>query len=74
MNINKKKEIKEEFCPVCLIAPLAFSGVGTAAYGETHSNKKSLFYVGIVITIISILIGLYYLYRNNNKDCSECSL
>lgn len=70
--MTHKEEIKEEFCPVCVLAPLAFSGAGAAVYGKSQGGKNLAFYIGIAVTIISILLGIYFL-RKNGSDCAECS-
>jgi Na+-driven multidrug efflux pump len=77
MSDKSKKDgddIKEEFCPVCLAIPLAFAGVGTSAYGASSrgkykKQKKIALWGGITVTIISILIAVYYLWI---KKCVEC--
>ena len=35
----EKKEIKEDFCPSCLIVPLAFAGTGATVAGEVIPGK-----------------------------------
>lgn len=66
--------IKEDFCPACIAAPLAFVGLGAAAVGsnekEKHKNrKKMLLWGGIGTVVISILVAVYFLWY---KKCSDC--
>jgi ABC-type proline/glycine betaine transport system permease subunit len=62
---------KENFCPACLAAPLAFTGLGATSIGATEeekdNHKKLLLWGGIIITIISILAYIYY-----KRTCKEC--
>jgi hypothetical protein len=66
-------ENKEEFCPVCAVVPLAMAGAGMAGIGSTKDpkkNKKSriiMLIVGIILTLVSLLIGLFYW-----KRCTDC--
>jgi Na+-driven multidrug efflux pump len=65
---------EEGFCVACLAVPAAFIGVGTSAYGSSSrgsykKQKKTIFWIGIITTVISILIAVYYLWI---KECSEC--
>jgi len=65
---NDTEENKEEFCAACIAAPLAAIGVGVGA--GSHKKKKSvMLWVGLSITIISILVAIYYLWI---KKCDEC--
>ena len=66
-------EIKEEFCGVCVAGLTALAGVGTAGASTKVDKKKKkvMFWVGISITIISILFILYML--NRKEGCSSCS-
>ena len=63
--------LKENFCPVCLAAPLAFTGIGTAGIGvsekENTNNKQLLIWGGVIITVISIIIYIYY-----KRTCKTC--
>jgi len=65
------KETKEEFCGACLIAPLALAGVGTAGIGATgggHKKTKTIvLWVGVGITLLSLILTLYFL-----KNCKSC--
>ena len=75
-NSNTKdiKEVKEEFCGACAAIPLAFVGAGASAYGASSKSshktqKKIIFWSGIVTVIISLAIVVYYLWI---KKCSDC--
>lgn len=70
MKEQNNEELKEEFCGACLAAPLAIAGVGTAGYGlkGNHSkNKKIILWVGVGITLLSVLIVIFYL-----MTCKKC--
>ena len=72
----KEKETKEDFCPACLVVPLAFAGAGAAAAGGTVSKKhkvwkKALLISGVITLLIAIGIAIYFFM---NKDCTSCKL
>jgi len=65
------EEVKEEFCGACIAGITALAGAGTAV-GSTKVNKKvkkTVFWIGVVVSIISILILIYFLFINC-KDCA----
>ena len=68
------KETKEDFCGLCVVAPLAFAGASATAVGgsvmKRHKKwRKMLLISGIASIILSILILIYY-----KKNCKECKL
>lgn len=66
-------EIKEEFCGACIAGVGALLGAGTtvASTKSQKKNKKIIFWSGLIITIISIIVLIYML---TNKDaCKSCS-
>jgi hypothetical protein len=70
-------EIKEDFCPSCLVVPLAFAGASATAAGKTMNNshkkmKQVLFVSGIITIIITLLVGFYYLVLK--EKCTSCTL
>jgi hypothetical protein len=76
---NRKDEdqVKEDFCPACLVVPLAFAGAGAAAAGGTMSNKhkkwkKALLISGVLTILLCIAFGVYYLMNKDN--CQECKI
>jgi hypothetical protein len=72
---NNKNETKEDFCGACMTIPFAFAGAGVAGMGAKNkkgSHKKYKNYMlwgGILVTLISIIIGVYY--YNTCKQCIE---
>lgn len=65
-------ELKEEFCGACLAIPLALAGGATATVGARGShkkNKKILLWSGIIVTILSLLIMIYFVWI---KKCDQC--
>lgn len=69
-----QEESKEGFCGACIAAPLAMVGAGASVYGASskkkHKNtKKIILWVGISVTVLSVLIVIYYLWI---KKCSDC--
>ncbi|ABF82073.1 hypothetical protein MIV043R [Invertebrate iridescent virus 3] len=60
--------VKENFCGACLTIPLAFAGAGTAIGAEKAATIKKW---SIVITIISLLLTVWFIYV---KKCSTCKL
>jgi hypothetical protein len=77
LNKESEKEVKEEFCPSCLVMPLAFVGTGAVAAGGAISKKhqkwkKGLLISGIVTFIFLILLIIYYFMtkKSCNGTCS----
>jgi hypothetical protein len=64
--IVKQSDIKENFCGACLTIPLAFAGAGTAFGAE---NKAKLKQWAIVITIVSVLFTIYFIWIRKCKTC-----
>ena len=65
---------KEEFCGACLAIPLAMAGVGVTASGahqkgDHKKRKKIMLWGGIGITVLSVIIAVYFLFI---KKCKEC--
>lgn len=62
---------KENFCPACLAAPLAFTGLGATSIGATEEEKNNhqqlLIGGGIILTLISIIVYIYY-----KRACKNC--
>jgi hypothetical protein len=71
--MTKEENVKEDFCGACLAVPLAMAGAGTAAGASDYKSKKKwkkiLFIGGIVISVISIIVAIWYL-----RSCESCKL
>ena len=72
-----EKEQREDFCGLCVVAPLAFAGAGATAVGGSMSNKhkawkKALVTSGILTIVLSLGVLIYYFMFK--KDCKECKL
>ena len=66
--MNKEKEEKDNFCMACAVAPLAMAGGAAANSGsKSHKRKKLIFWISLPISIISIIIIVWYM-----KKCKEC--
>ncbi len=78
-----KEEIddKEEFCGVCLTAPLAMVASGGGIAGSSalidrkkHKTLKSvIFVIGISIAVLSILYSIYVLYKQKSTGLAVCN-
>lgn len=71
--MEKNEEIKESFCPACIALPLAMAGVGATGAGSSQKDKnlkKWMMIGGIVVSVISILVAVYFLFI---KKCQTCS-
>ena len=66
MNNKEKEETREDLCLACVTTPLAMVGAGVSGAGSKN-RKKVIFYSGVVLTIISIIVALYFFFR-----CEEC--
>lgn len=65
------EDSKEEFCSACAVGISALVGAGMTGSSKAVKNKKKkkvVFYIGLTISIISILILIYLLTRN----CDSC--
>ena len=68
-----ESENKEDFCPVCVAVPMAMAGAGMTGIGSTKDPKKSkkskniFLAVGLIVTLLSLVIGLIYL-----RTCRDC--
>ena len=75
--MENKEEIKEDFCPSCLIVPLAVVGTGAATAGELvpqkHKKWKKVLLWSGVLTIISVVALIIY-YHINKENCKSCKL
>ncbi len=69
--MKNKEEIREDFCPACVAVPLAMAGVGTgkSASGKQSVFSKIIFWLSIIITILSIIVAIWYFTR-----CEECAI
>jgi shikimate kinase len=68
--MNEDEEIKENFCGACAVIPVALVGGGviTASQNSNYKkNKKIILYIGISITVISLLVSVYFLLK-----CKSC--
>ena len=70
-------DVKEDFCPSCLVVPLAFAGAGATAAGATvgqkHKKTKKILLISGVITLLFTLgLGVYYIMKKD--DCKSCKL
>ena len=74
-NINHGNDTIEKFCGACLAVPLAFAGVGSAAFGSSGSKKshktqkRVALWIGIVTVVISLLIAIYYIWISKCTNC-----
>jgi tellurite resistance protein TehA-like permease len=61
--------VKEEFCGLCTVVPLALTGAGLAATAtkEDYRKQRKLM-IGLGILILLISIGIYIWY----SSCDKC--
>ena len=69
--MKNKEEIREDFCPACVAVPLAMASVGTSkgASGKQSVLGKVIFWLSIIITVLSIIVAIWYFTR-----CEECAI
>ena len=80
--MNKKREdehqVKEDFCPSCLVMPLAFVGAGAVVAGNKMPNKhkkwKKAMLISGVVTLISLILLIVYYYVFKSSCDGTCSL
>lgn len=66
-------QVKEDFCPPCLMVAPMLLGAGTAvagsqAKGKYQKYRKIMLWTGIITTILSILAALWFL----KSPCKQC--
>jgi hypothetical protein len=74
---KNNEDIVEPFCGACLAIPFAFAGIGASAYGassrgqykKNKQRQKWALWGGIAITIVSLLIAVYYFFIKKCVDC-----
>lgn len=71
------EHVREDFCPSCLIVPLAVAGVGATGIGMTTSKKHKLtkqimLITGVITLILALGFGMWFIFMK--KDCKECTL
>lgn len=72
-NDKKNEDIKEDFCPVCAIAPLVVAGAASGTAAGTSKNgskmKTIILWSSIAVVIIGIIALIYFRY---GKKCESC--
>ena len=64
---KEKEETKEDFCGACAAIPIALIGSGIASQSGNHKkNKKIILCVGVFITLISLIIAVYFILQCKN--------
>lgn len=77
MDKGDNGDIKEDFCPACIIAPLALMGAGGAVASGMGSKdklkkkKQLLFWMSIGTIALSLLILIFWLIFR--KKCTGCA-
>ena len=66
-NHDKNKDIKENFCGACVAVPAAMIGSTVGVSSTKKRSNKTFICVCIFVTIISIILAIYYL-----KTCNNC--
>lgn len=65
------KEIREDFCGMCMAVPIALAGAGVAGAStkEQYKKRKSIMmWTGVVVLLVSIFMMWYY------RDCKSCKI
>ena len=74
---NETEQLKEDFCPSCLITPLAFVGTGAVVAGGTipkrHKKWKKAMLISGIISFVSLLAILLYFFFYKKKCDGTCS-
>lgn len=74
MNQNQN-DLKEDFCPSCLVVPLAFAGAGATTVGATGTHKKwkkVVLYSGIGTLILTLGFAIWY-FGLRKSGCNTCN-
>lgn len=71
---TRQPEVREDFCGACVALPMALAGAGAAGYSskqkgkQFRQRKKIMLWTGVSVSVLSILIAIWYL-----KTCKSCS-
>lgn len=75
---QSENEVKEDFCPSCLLMPLSFVGTGALVAGGTlpkkHKKWKKGLLISGIVTFISLIILLVYYFMTRKNCKGTCSL
>lgn len=76
---ESEDEVKEDFCPSCLVMPLAFVGTGAMVAGgvvpQRHKKwKRALMITGIITLISLIMMVMYYFFMMKGCNSGTCPL
>lgn len=67
-----REDFREDFCPPCLAIPVAVAGagaMGAGSGGANYNTKRILFWIGLILTILSVA---FVLYVTSKGGCSSC--
>lgn len=72
-----RKQIREDFCPLCIAPLIAIAGGGIAGAGiltkeeKQKKTRQTLIWIGVSI-VLSIL--LWYIWVRRSGGCRTCTL
>lgn len=68
---KSKDEEKEGFCGLCVagLGTLLGGGITAGSSKTNKKNKKKIFWLGVSISIISIIVLLYLIFIRGCDDC-----
>jgi uncharacterized membrane protein YidH (DUF202 family) len=63
-------EIREDFCGLCMVVPIALAGAGVAGLSAKEYKKRKWFMlsIGIIVVLVSLFLLWYY------QDCESCKV
>lgn len=64
-------EVREDFCGMCMVVPIALAGAGVAGLSsreDYRKRKRIMISTGIIVLIISLFLLWYY------RDCTSCKV
>lgn len=67
------EENKEDFCVACVAGATAVLGAGVSTAGskdQHRTKKKIMFWSGITLVVLSLLVAVYVLWY---RKCSDCA-
>jgi ABC-type proline/glycine betaine transport system permease subunit len=68
--------MREDFCGACVAGITALVGAGTAGgsvKAKDQNTKRIIFWVGMSVSMISIIVIVYILYFQKCEVCSSSS-
>lgn len=68
--------MREDFCGACvagITALVGAAGAGGSAKAKDQNTKRIIFWIGMSVSLVSVLVIIYLLYFQKCEVCSSSS-